>query len=227
MTKLEDFDDHPTIMWLFQELDIIRVLMAMPKDYLRKNAQKLRDLVGELGYSHMENVGFIRPKNEGQFLRFGEWVDHTWKEFEMAYGENFSSAFKVTFDDVAEEYPGWREEARDRDIDCAMMMATIRDLCSAHEVLYPVTKNELYEKEKEGEVPPERLVGLVIEQLGSYTSDEEEEVQEILDRLGSTVASMRTTAIAEMTKNCIKVTLSQMGEERTRLERFLPDALRK
>ena len=44
MTKLEDFDDHPTIMWFFQELDIIRALMAMPKDYLRKNAQKLRDL---------------------------------------------------------------------------------------------------------------------------------------------------------------------------------------
>lgn len=222
MAQLDDFNDYPTVMRFYQELDVIRTLQKMPLNYLRDNAEAFKDLIDALSYSHGENIGSIRPDNEKEFIHFGDWLDHTWKELDLEGGDEVSDIFRITMDDVANEYPGWRKEAKQRDMENRMLMNVLHDLCNTHQILSEVTRSDIYKRSNE--VTADYLIAEIIVQLADHVSDKKVEVQTICDKLGSAVVGLQTS-VAELTRNSISAALDMSGDDGLVLKKLLPSEL--
>lgn len=222
MTRIEDFNEYPTIMRFYQELNIIRALQKMPLDYLRDNAGAFKNLIEALSYSHGENVGSIRRGNEEEFIHFSDWLDHTWEELGFENGDETSNIFRATIDDVANEYPDWEEEARKRDMENSILMNALHELCSTHQILSEVTQSDVYKRGSE--VTAEYLVAEIIVQLANHVSDKKDDVKTICEKLGSVVADLQTS-VAELTRNSVSAALDMSGDNGLTLKKLLPPGL--
>ncbi|MDO5068117.1 MAG: hypothetical protein Q4D96_12620 [Propionibacteriaceae bacterium] len=106
------FQDMPTVMGASAELAAMRILRAMPEEYLVAHRDEFVDVVNRLDDSHADSSGGafgLTPDNEGEFHEFADWLRELAEV--MGWASDRSWALDVTFDEMVETFPRMRENA--------------------------------------------------------------------------------------------------------------------
>lgn len=100
----------PTVMGASSELVVMRALRALSPEELAQHRAEFVDVVSRLDESHAGGGSFgLTPENEGEFHAFAEWLREVGDSLGMDWDREWS--FDVTFEEMAADIPGMREEA--------------------------------------------------------------------------------------------------------------------
>ena len=112
MTDFRMFQNMPTVMEASGELAAMRILNAIPVDYLVEHREEFIDIIKRLDGSHADSSGGtfgMTPDNQTEFHDFADWL----RELSplMGWPSETTWAFDVTFDQVTAAYPQMLEDA--------------------------------------------------------------------------------------------------------------------
>ncbi|MCL2310820.1 MAG: hypothetical protein FWC42_11260 [Proteobacteria bacterium] len=104
--KLEEMLRLPTIMYIDQEISVIRELMGMPIDYLVANKEIFSTLIFNLETSHTGGGYFeLTRENESIFFEFADWLETVNRHFAApVVVDACIDNFRISYDDLVKAY---------------------------------------------------------------------------------------------------------------------------
>lgn len=109
VTGLGIFKAMPTCMEADLELRFIDRLMSLPLQTFKDDPNTFQAVLDDLVLSHRDTGLFgITPANEHQFFLFADWADGLREQLGVDYSW-ISETFRVSFDEMAEQFPGTRD----------------------------------------------------------------------------------------------------------------------
>lgn len=106
---LGTFTAMPTAMEASLELRFIERLMNVSLETIMGEETDFKTVLSNLVLSHEDTGLFgISPANQYKFSAFADWIDHVGKELGIDYSWA-SQTFRISFDEMAEEFPGMRK----------------------------------------------------------------------------------------------------------------------